>query len=213
MRLVIFENILTFRRPAWYTHTEVKIPFEHLFCSIWFSLEVLRIQWLEKVSSSGKIFKQKFHKIFIKSHDLVFPNFHTKESKKKRIKQLSSNQGNQKPMARTSKIFEKHLIIQNAKRFCKVQEEISRLVFSRMRLEIEMTDDDDQTIWKWFPIPELTNEPSWLVQCKKLLVKEGGFWFTTSPDLESIKILRIVDCQSFLWQDLLSFFLLWSPWP
>lgn len=127
------------------------------------------------MSSSGKIFKQKFHKIFIKSHDLVFPNFHTKESKKKRIKQLSSNQGNQKPMARTSKIFEKHLIIQNAKRFCKVQEEISRLVFSLMRLEIEMTDDDDQTIWKWFPIPELTNEPSWLVQCKKLLVKEGGF--------------------------------------
>lgn len=165
------------------------------------------------MSSSGKIFKQKFHKIFIKSHGLVFPNFHTKESKKKRIKQLSSNQGNQKPMARTSKIFEKHLIIQNAKRFCKVQEEISRLVFSRTRLEIEMTDDDDQTIWKWFPIPELTNEPSWLVQCKKLLVKEGGFWFTTSPDLESIKILRIVDCQSFLWQDLLSFFLLWSPWP
>lgn len=175
MRLVIFENILTFRRPAWYTHTEVKIPYEHLFCSIWFSLEVLRIQWLEKVSSSGKIFKQKFHKIFIKSHDLVFPNFHTKESKKKRIKQLSSNQGNKKPMARTSKIFKKHLIIQNAKRFCKVQEEISRLVFSRMRLEIEMTDDDDQTIWKWFPIPELTNEPSWLVQCKKLLVKEGAF--------------------------------------
>lgn len=107
MRLVIFENILTFRRPAWYTHTEVKIPYEHLFCSIWFSLEVLRIQWLEKVSSSGKIFKQKFHKIFIKSHDLVFPNFHTKESKKKRIQQLSSNQGNQKPMARTSKIFKK----------------------------------------------------------------------------------------------------------
>lgn len=165
------------------------------------------------MSSSGKIFKQKFHKIFIKSHDLVFPNFYTKENKKKRIKQLSSNQGNQKPMARTSKIFEKHLIIPNAKRFCKVQEEISRLVFSRMRLEIEMTDDDDQTIWKWFPIPELTNEPSWLVQCKKLLVKEGGFWFTTSPDLESIKNLRIVDCQSFLWQDLLSFFLLWSPWP
>lgn len=158
------------------------------------------------MSSSGKIFKQKFHKIFIKSHDLVFPNFHTKESKKKRIKQLSSNQGNQKPMARTSKIFEKHLIIQNVKRFCKVQEEISRLVFSRMRLEIEMTDDDDQTIWKWFPIPELTNEPSWLVQCKKLLVKEGGFWFTTSPDLESIKILRIVDCQSFFGKTCYHFF-------
>lgn len=101
----------------------------------------------------------------------------------------------------------------NAARFRKIQEEINRLVFSRTRIEIEMTDDDEQMIWKWFPIPELTNEPSWLVQRKKLLVKEGGFWFTTSTDLESIKILRIVDCQSFLWQDLLSFFLLWSPWP
>lgn len=205
-KLIVYENF-SFLLLRWKYLTNI------CFVAYGFPLRFLEYNGLEKVSSSGKIFKQKFHKIFIKSHDLVFPNFHTKESKKKRIKQLSSNQGNQKPMARTSKIFEKHLIIQNAKRFCKVQEEISRLVFSRMRLEIEMTDDDDQTIWKWFPIPELTNEPSWLVQCKKLLVKEGGFWFTTSPDLESIKILRIVDCQSFLWQDLLSFFLLWSPWP
>lgn len=213
MRLVIFENILTFRRPAWYTHTEVKIPYEHLFCSIWFSLEVLRIQWLEKVSSSGKIFKQKFHKIFIKSHDLVFQIFIQKKARKKESNNWALIKETKNQWQEPQRFSKKHLIIQNAKRFCKVQEEISRLVFSRTRLEIEMTDDDDQTIWKWFPIPELTNEPSWLVQCKKLLVKEGGFWFTTSPDLESIKILRIVDCQSFLWQDLLSFFLLWSPWP
>lgn len=63
---------------------------------------------------------------------------------------MSSNQGNQKPMARTSKIFEKTFDYTKRKAILQIQEEISRLVFSRMRLEIEMTDDDDQTTGSGF---------------------------------------------------------------
>lgn len=97
----------------------------------------------------------------------------------------------------------------NAARFRKIQEEINRLVFSRTRIEIEMTDDDEQMIWKWFSIPELTNEPSWLVQRKKLLVKEGGLliyhfhWSWIDKNfkdrwLSIISLARLVICFSLL---------------
>lgn len=170
---------------------------------------MVKRKWVAPEKSSNK----SFTKYLSNLTTLFFQIFIQKKARKKESNNWALIKETKNQWQEPQRFSKKHLIIPNAKRFCKVQEEISRLVFSRMRLEIEMTDDDDQTIWKWFPIPELTNEPSWLVQCKKLLVKEGGFWFTTSPDLESIKILRIVDCQSFLWQDLLSFFLLWSPWP
>lgn len=99
-----------------------------------------------------------------------------RKQEKKIIKQLSCIIKEIKHQYHEPQRFLKqHLITQNAARFRKIQEEINRLVFSRTRIEIEMTDDDEQMIWKWFPIPELTNEPSWLVQRKKLLVKEGGF--------------------------------------